>query len=109
VFLGWTTRPIDNRHFYIRRLKDSRLANIGAQLEAALPFYAGLCGRTLARAHGRSGDPAMVSGYVGSGTAFDEAIATFAVAYADQTEKDWRAFLAAIAAGRIVAAEPESP
>jgi uncharacterized protein (DUF2252 family) len=106
VFLGWTTKPIDNRHFYIRRLKDSKLANIGAQLEAALPFYAGLCGRTLARAHGRSGDAAMVSGYVGTGTAFDEAIASFAVAYADQTEKDWRAFLAAIEAGRIVAAEP---
>jgi hypothetical protein len=48
----------------------------------------------------------MVSGYVGTGTAFDEAIASFAVAYADQTEKDWKAFLAAIEAGRIVAAEP---
>jgi uncharacterized protein (DUF2252 family) len=108
VFLGWTTKPIDNRHFYIRRLKDSRLANLGAQLETTLPFYAGLCGRTLARAHGRSGDPAMVSGYVGSGTAFDEAIAAFAVAYADQTEKDWRTFTAAIEAGRIVAADPKS-
>jgi uncharacterized protein (DUF2252 family) len=106
AFLGWTTTPIDNRHFYIRRLKDSRLADIGARLEAALPFYADLCGRTLARAHGRSGDPAMVSGYVGTGTAFDEAIADFAVAYADQTEKDWKAFLAAIEAGRIGAAEP---
>jgi uncharacterized protein (DUF2252 family) len=108
VFLGWTTKPIDGRHFYIRRLKDSRLANIGAQLEAALPFYAGLCGRTLARAHGRSGDAAMVSGYVGSGTAFDEAIGDFAVAYADQTETDWKGFVAAIEAGRIVAAEPEA-
>jgi len=103
MFLGWTQEPIDGRHFYIRRLKDSRLADIGTQLEAALPFYASLCGRTLARAHARAGDPAVVSGYIGSGSAFDEAIAEFAVAYADQTEKDWKSFLAAIKADRIAA------
>ncbi len=108
VFLGWTTKPIDKRHFYIRRLKDSRLADIGARLEAALPFYAALCGRTLARAHGRSGDPALVSGYLGAGTAFDEAIGDFAVAYADQTEKDWKVFVAAIESGHIVAAAPDT-
>lgn len=103
MFLGWTREPIDGRHFYIRRLKDSRLANIGARLEAALPFYASLCGHTLARAHVRAGNPAMVSGYIGSGAAFPEAIAEFAVAYADQTEKDWKSFVAAIKAGRIAA------
>ena len=108
VFLGWTSAPIDGRRFYIRRLKDSRLADIGTQLQAALPFYASLCGRTLARAHARAGDPALVSGYVGSGSASEEAISEFAVAYADQTEKDWNGFLAAIKAGRIVAAEPET-
>ena len=106
MFLGWTRKPIDGRHFYIRRLKDSRLADIGTQLEAALPFYASLCGRTLAPAHARAGDPVMVSGYVGNGAAFEEAITDFAVAYADQTEKDWNTFLAAIKAGRIVAAAP---
>jgi len=89
-------------------LKDSRLADIGTQLQGALPFYASLCGRTLARAHARAGDPALVWGYAGSGTAFEEAISEFAVAYGDQTEKDWNAFLAAIKAGRIVAAEPET-
>jgi uncharacterized protein (DUF2252 family) len=108
VFLGWTRTPIDKRYFYIRRLKDSRLANVGTQLQAALPFYASLCGRTLARAHARAGDPAMVSGYVGNGTAFEEAIGDFAMAYGDQTEKDWNGFLAAIKAGRIVAAAPET-
>jgi uncharacterized protein (DUF2252 family) len=106
IFLGWTREPIDGRHFYIRRLKDSKLADIGARLEAALPFYASLCGRTLARAHARAGDAAMVSGYIGSSSAFEEAIGDFAVAYADQTEKDWNSFLAAIKAGRIVAAAP---
>ena len=105
VFLGWTQTPIERRHFYIRRLKDSRLADIGARLEAALPFYAALCGRTLARAHARVGDAVVIAGYMGSGTAFDAAIGEFALAYADQTERDWREFLAAIKAGRIVARE----
>jgi uncharacterized protein (DUF2252 family) len=108
VFLGWTRTPIDNRHFYIRRLKDSRLANVGTRLQAALPFYASLCGHTLARAHARAGDPALVSGYAGTGSAFEEAISAFAVAYADQTEKDWNSFLAAIKAGRIDAGASES-
>lgn len=106
MFLGWTREPIDGRHFYIRRLKDARLANIGARLEAALPFYASLCGRTLARAHARAGEAAMVSGYIGSGAAFPEAITEFGVAYADQTDKDWKSFLEAIKAGRIVTAAP---
>jgi uncharacterized protein (DUF2252 family) len=108
VFLGWTRAPIDGRSFYIRRLKDSRLADIGTQLQSALPFYASLCGRTLARAHARAGDPALVSGYIGEGKAFEGAISAFAVAYADQTETDWNGFVTAIEAGRIVAAEPET-
>jgi uncharacterized protein (DUF2252 family) len=107
IFLGWTREPIDGRHFYIRRLKDPRLADIGTKLEAALPFYASLCGRTLARAHARAGDAMMVSGYTGNGFVFEEAITDFAVVYADQTEKDWNRFLAAIKSGRIVAAAPE--
>ena len=106
VFLGWTQTPIQGRHFYVRRLKDLRLANIGTRLEVALSFYAGLCGRTLARAHARAGDAAVLAGYMGSGTAFDAAIGEFAMAYADQTDRDWNAFVAAIKAGRIVAGEP---
>jgi uncharacterized protein (DUF2252 family) len=103
VFLGWTQTPIQDRYFYVRRLKDSRLADIGTRLESALPFYAGLCGRALARAHARAGDAAVISGYMGSKTAFDEAIGDFALAYADQTERDWNGFLAAIKTGRISA------
>ena len=105
IFLGWTREPIDRRHFYIRRLKDSRLADIGTRLEASLPFYARLCGRTLARAHARAGDPSIIAGYAGDGHAFEEAISEFAIAYADQTEKDWKAFRAAIKGGRIIASE----
>jgi len=90
----------------VRRLKDSRLADIGTRLEVALPFYAELCGRTLARAHARAGDAAVLAGYMGSGTEFDEAIGEFAMTYADQTDRDWNALLTAIKAGRIVAEEP---
>jgi hypothetical protein len=63
-------------------------------------------GPTLARTHGRAGDPVLVTGYAGNGIALDEAIGEFAVRYADQSEKDWNGFLAAIKAGRIVAADP---
>jgi uncharacterized protein (DUF2252 family) len=105
IFLGWTETPIEGRHFYVRRLKDQRLADIGAMIEEALPFYAALCGRTLARAHARSGDSAAIADYLGRGSAFDEAVAAFAMAYADQTHRDWEAFCAAIDQGRILAAE----
>ena len=86
----------------------TRLADVGARLEAALPFYAGLCGRTLARAHARAGDAVAISAYIGDGNEFDKAIAEFAIAYADQTERDWRTFLDAIKAGRITTQEPRS-
>jgi hypothetical protein len=105
VFLGWTRNQVNGRFFYVRRLKDSRLANLGALLEEALPYYAKLCGRTLARAHARAGDAVALSGYMGDDSEFDKAIAEFAMAYANQTEHDWRALLEAIKAGRITAAE----
>jgi uncharacterized protein (DUF2252 family) len=108
VFLGWTQKPVNGRYFYVRRLKDSRLANLGARLEAQLPFYADLCGRTLARAHARAGDAVALSGYMGDDSEFDKAIAEFAMAYAEQTEHDWRAFREAIKAGRITAEEHDS-
>jgi uncharacterized protein (DUF2252 family) len=93
IFLGWTKKPIEGRFFYVRRLKDSRLANIGTELETdMLPFAAGLCGRTLARAHGRAGDAAMLAGYMSDGDGFDQAIAGFAEAYADQTREDYTLF-----------------
>ena len=109
VFLGWTRSPVNGRYFYVRRLKDGRLANISAMLEEALSFYAKLCGRTLARAHARSGDAVALSSYMGEDSEFDKAIAEFAMAYANQTEHDWRALLEAIKAGRINAEEQHAP
>src|SRR5215472_15891195 len=109
VFLGWTRNPVNGRYFYVRRLKDPRLANIGTRLEAELPFYAALCGRTLARAHARAGDAVALSEYMGEDSEFDKAIAEFAMAYADQTKRDWRALLDAIKAGRLSAEEQHVP
>jgi uncharacterized protein (DUF2252 family) len=106
IFLGWTEKPVDGRYFYVRQLKDSRLADVGARLEAALPFYAALCGRTVARAHARAGDAVALAAYVGDGNDLDKAIAAFALAYADQSEDDWQAFVAAIEDGRIAAEKP---
>jgi uncharacterized protein (DUF2252 family) len=106
VFVGWTRNQVNGRYFHVRRLKDSRLANLGALLEETLPYYAKLCGRTLARAHARAGDAVGLSGYMGDDSEFEKAIAEFAMTYADQTTRDWQAFRDAIEAGRITAAEP---
>jgi len=71
--------------------------------ENALVHYAQLCGRTLARAHARSADPAILAGYMGKSGAFDKAIVDFSERYADQNEKDFKTFLKAIKAGRLAA------
>jgi uncharacterized protein (DUF2252 family) len=107
LFLGWTMDPGDDQRCYVRQFRDGRLAMITAELsDAALAHHAMLCGATLARAHARSGDAARIAGYMGSGGVFDAAIADFGVAYAAQTESDWRLFVDAIKAGRIEARTP---
>ena len=68
-----------------------------------MDLYAQVCAWALARAHARSGDPAEIAGYLGAGAVFDEALAEFGVAYADQTERDHAALVAAVRAGRIAA------
>ena len=69
----------------------------------ASPFPAELCGHVLARAHARTGDAAMISGYMGDGGAFDTAIVAFATAYADQAERDHAALAAAVKSGKVTA------
>ena len=101
-FLGWTQARVDGRQLYVRRLKDNRLASVGTDImEDALPLTARLCGQALARGHLRSGDGALLAGYLGGGDAFDEAIADFADAYAVQTDEDYATFLDAIEKGVI--------
>jgi len=78
-------------------------ADIDSMDDKLLRRYADICGRALARAHARSGDPAMIAGYMGSGRSFDEAICDFAGDYADQAERDYKAFEKAIREGRVKA------
>jgi len=90
IFLGWTQDANSGREFYIRRLKNRRLGSFSEIAEQkALRDYAALCGKTLARAHARSGDSALISGYMGKSEVFDEALATFALSYAAQTKRDY--------------------
>ncbi len=90
IFLGWTEDAISGRHFYVRQLKNRRLGSIGELVEEqALVNYARLCGRTLARAHARSGDPATIAGYMGKSEAMEDALASFAMAYAKRTKQDY--------------------
>ncbi len=87
-FLGWTT--IGHRQYLVRQLNDHKASIEVEDLKGSgLLEYAEMCGELLARGHSRSGDACMLAGYIGSGGRFAEAIMKFAMAYADQTERDW--------------------
>src|SRR5581483_10041747 len=104
IALGWVRGPA-GRDFYVRQLRDMKgSAEIENLSPRELELWAGVCGWALARAHARSGDAVQIAAYLGSSDTFDHAITTFAEAYADQNERDYRAFLAAIKTGRMVAA-----
>jgi uncharacterized protein (DUF2252 family) len=101
VFLGWT-RGANGRDFYIRQLRDLKLSAIIEDWDIeTLRLYAKMCGHALARAHARSGDSAMIAGYLGTSKSFDQAIGEFAVQYAGQNSLDYRAFIEAIRQGKI--------
>lgn len=102
-FLGWTRggerAPFD---FYVRQLRDMKGSfDLDTLTGGDLVVYGQLCGAVLARAHARAGDAASISGYLGDSEEFDDAVATFAMAYADRTESDHSALLAAAASGTI--------
>ena len=101
IFLGWS-RGIDGRDYYVRQLRDCKIApELVGMTPRALAAYSELCGRTLARGHSKSGDAASISGYIGTGTKFDKAIQRYAIAYANQVEKDFDTFQLAVKAGRF--------
>jgi uncharacterized protein (DUF2252 family) len=103
IFLGWTLGK-NERHFYIRQLRDMKLCAIIEDWDDnLLRAYSKMCALALARAHARSGDAAMISGYMGSSQTFDDAICEFAVEYADQTQRDYRAFVKAVRTGQVEA------
>jgi len=101
LFLGWTEGRM-GRHFYIRQLRDVKIKPLVEIFTPSVMLrYAGICGWILARAHARSGDPAALSGYLGKSDKFDEAIAEFSVAYADQSERVHDELLKAVRAGKL--------
>jgi uncharacterized protein (DUF2252 family) len=102
IFLGWTHDPLTDVDYYVRQLWDMK-GKLDTQLmnERSLTLFAELSGWTLARAHARSGEPAEIHGYLGSGTAFDRAVTAFAIDYADQTEHDHRRLREAVDSGEL--------
>jgi len=107
IFLGWQrVRDIDGgtRDYYIRQLHDWKgSAHVDTLRVPGAVTYARMCGATLARAHARSGDWIAIASYLGKGPVFDEAIADFSAAYADQNERDYERLVRAVAAGRVAA------
>ncbi|MGH2835215.1 MAG: DUF2252 domain-containing protein [Solirubrobacteraceae bacterium] len=107
IFLGWLPATgIDEveRDFYVRQLWDGKLSvEVEALDYKMLRGYGALCAWTLARAHARSGDRIAIAAYLGKGGVFDQSIAEFSEAYADQNERDHADLLAAIGSGRLTA------
>jgi hypothetical protein len=107
IFLGYTQDEDSGRQFYVRTLKNRRLGGVSEITEgAAFPDYARLCGCTRPRAHARSGDPAAITGYAGKSEPLDDAIASFAMTYADQTVLDHAALVKAKLPARAANAAP---
>ena len=106
IFLGWTKGYQANRYMYWRQLRDMKgSAVVEAMAPPALTVYAGICGRTLARAHARSGDPIALAAYLGKKDRFDQSIVDFSERYADQNQSDYDAFTDAIRSGKLHALE----
>ncbi len=103
VFLGWT-RDHEGHDYYFRQLRDMKMKiDLSDMTRADWLEYVRVCAWALARAHARTGDAALMAGYMGKSEAFDTAIASFATAYADQTERDYATLLRTIRAGRLKA------
>jgi hypothetical protein len=100
--LGWTT--VGDLQYYVRQFRDMKGAITVDGIDAdTLADYAGVCGSLLAKGHARTSGASMIAGYVGSSDTLDEALARFARAYADQTEADHAALVAAVRRGDLPA------
>jgi len=105
IFLGWVTAP-NGRQFYVRQLHDAKIKPLVETFNAEmLDVYARACGWALARAHSKVTEiSATISGYLGSSSdEFDEAMGKFALAYADQVERDHAALKTAVRKGTVPA------
>ena len=98
--LGWTS--IGDVPYYVRRLKDLKAAMpLASLVGSTLTDYGSMCAAMLAMSHARNGDPAVIAGYCGRSSRLDDAIAEFSLAYADQSERDHEAIVAAVRSGRL--------
>lgn len=101
IFLGWTTNT-KGQDFYFRQFKDMQTAiKLKGMSALSLEDYAEICGTTLARAHARTGDPALIAGYLGEEDTFDRAVVDFALTYAHQVEQDYQRLVEAVQTGMI--------
>jgi uncharacterized protein (DUF2252 family) len=101
IFLGWSL-DAHGRDFYVRQLRDMKFSpDLTGFTPKLLGYYANMCGQVLARSHSKAGEAPTIAGYLGAGPGFDEAIAQYAVSYADQVEQDFAAFQSAIRLGRL--------
>jgi uncharacterized protein (DUF2252 family) len=99
IFVGWTAGR--GHDYYVRQFRDMKIIADGELISPRLGQFATACGKVLARAHARTGDPVAIAAYIGKGRAFDEAMGAFAIAYADQTERDHRQLVDALASGLL--------
>ena len=109
IFLGWTKGELEGRHFFVRQLRDMKISvRVNTLNEELMKIYARWCGQALALSHARSGDPVVISGYLGKSDVFDEAIADFSFSYANQNEIDFARFRTAIRDGKLSAEYEDS-
>jgi uncharacterized protein (DUF2252 family) len=105
ILLGWTRATgVDGveRDFYLRQLWDGKLSPAFETMEpATMRIFGEMCGWTLARGHARSGDRVAISEYLGTSDQFDQAVADFAAAYAEQNQQDYEAMAGAVRSGRL--------
>jgi uncharacterized protein (DUF2252 family) len=100
IFLGWSRS--DKHDYYLRQFRDMKVsAEVETFRPGTLVAYGTLCGWTLARAHAKAGGAAPIAGYLGSSDQFDDALAQYSKAYADQAERDFETFQEAIRSGRL--------
>jgi hypothetical protein len=108
ILLGWEHLPEGSdekpHDFYVRQLWDWKIsAEVQTMLPNEMTIYGEMCAWTLARAHARSGDRIAIAAYLGKSNVFDQALAEFAVAYADQNERDYQALVTAVKENKIKA------
>jgi uncharacterized protein (DUF2252 family) len=107
IFLGWQRQEGPDgiaRDFYVRQLRDGKGSVVVEEMvPTGMRYYGYVCGLTLARAHARSGDRVAIAAYLGKSDRFENAIADFAQACAEQNERDHAALGTAIATGGLIA------